>query len=235
MYGATLPATWHPALSHVDLEPYCSPIEDQGEIGSCTANASTSAMEFLFKKGGLSVPQLSRLFVYFASRVFVEHSPPFEDSGAQIRDVMKALATYGVCLESTWPYRAGDYSLQPSPAAIGEATHHRILTYYRIPNLPLIKHCLADGFPIVGGFSVPENAMGPQCAKTGVVIYPEPGESFVGGHAVLFVGYDDARGVVKFANSWSTGWGDRGFGYLPYAFFFTGLANDFWTIRREEM
>jgi C1A family cysteine protease len=219
----------------VDLRSFCSRIEDQGHIGSCTANAATSAIELLYIKDKLLQPELSRLFLYYATRVWVAKDSPSEDNGATIRDVMRALACYGTCLESIWPYSVSAFSKLPSSVAKRDATGHQILNYYRIPSLSSLKVCMSQGYPVVGGFSVPASMMEEETEKTGVVRYPMPAEEFVGGHAVLFVGYDDTKKLITFQNSWGTGWGDKGFGYLPYDFVTNWLANDLWTIRTAEM
>lgn len=36
----------------------------------------------------------------------------------------------------------------------------------------------------------------------------------VGEHAIAIVGFDDADGSIKFANSWGATWGQNGFGHL---------------------
>ena len=223
------------APKKADLRPTCSRVEDQGEIGSCTANAATSAVEFLYRKAGATQPELSRLFLYFATRVWVAKDSPQEDNGATIRDTMRALAKYGTSIESLWPYDLGAFAKAPNAAAKGDAVTHQILHYYRVPNLSSLKLCLSQGYPVSGGFVIPESAMGDETYGTGVVKYPEPTEEFVGGHAVLFVGYDDTKKLITFQNSWGTGWGDKGFGYLPYDFITNWLANDLWTIRTAEM
>jgi hypothetical protein len=195
-------------------------------------------MEALYQKLGQPVAMLSRLYVYFVSRVRIEGTPASEDSGCMIRDVMKALNTIGACAESTWPYDISKFSSTPSAAADAEASSHEVTTYQACPDLASVKQAIADGFPVVGGFSVPENMMSQQCAQTGIVQMPGPNEQIVGGHCVMFVGYDDSTSLIKFANSWGTGWGDSGHGYLPYGFFTdTGngpLADDCWTITNEE-
>ena len=79
----------------------CSPVEDQGQLGSCTANALVGALEFLELKDGAQFVDLSRLFLYYNERVIegtVDH-----DSGAFIRDGIKSLAKQGVCTEPEWP------------------------------------------------------------------------------------------------------------------------------------
>jgi len=215
------------------LRSQCSPVVDQGGLGSCTANASCEAMSFLYRRAA-SDPLFSRLFVYYYTRK-LEGTQPTDDAGAQIRDVMKALALYGAPFETTWPYAEPKFSFEPSHDAFVEAAHHRLLFYYRCPDLLTVKASIAQGFPVVVGFTVPANLDSAECARTGVVKYPAPSENFVGGHAVLAVAYDDAAGLVCFQNSWGSGWGDGGFGYLPFRMFNDGFVQDCWTLRREQM
>ena len=217
-----------------DLRPNTPRIEDQGRLGSCVAHGATSAMEYLYIKLRRPQIQLSRLFLYYTARVWIERTPPNEDSGCMIRDAMKALAKHGVCEERLWPYVPARFAMALPGAAIQNAAKHQILSYWRCPNLTAIKQSIAAGYPVVGGFSVPESIDSEETSRTGVVKFPRPDEGIVGGHCVLLVGYDDSRSLVAFENSWGR-WGDKGFGYLSYDYFTKGLADDCWTIRAEEM
>jgi C1A family cysteine protease len=209
-----------------DLTHECPPIRDQGGLGSCVANSSLEAVGFLYTRAGQADPKLSRLFTYYYTRIS-EGSLPNEDSGCEIRDAMKGLARMGSCLETTWPYLddGSFYAVEPTVAARAEALTHQLLFYYKCPSLRTVKASIAQGFPVVQSDA---------CAKTGIVKYPLPSEAFVGGHAVLFVGYDDAKSLLKAQNSWGAAWGDHGYLYLPYRFAAEGLADDFWTVRRAE-
>mgnify|MGYP001561844857 CR=1 FL=1 len=211
-------------------------VEDQAEIGSCTYNASSSLHEFVIAKLLGSTVVLSRLWGYAKGRE-MEGTPLTEDSGSEIRNAVKLFATLGCPEEVHWPYDTSKFSVRPPDSILPEAAKHKALLYYRCgnsvkPSLLAIKASLAQGFPVVGGFSVPENMMSAECARSGFVEIPARGEGFVGGHAVLFTGYNDRLGVLEFMNSWSKYWGDGGYGYLPYVFITEGYADDFWTIRR---
>jgi C1A family cysteine protease len=216
--------------STVDNSNICSAVEDQGDLGSCVANASTSAMEALRKKEGRHVVNLSRLFLYYYTRKS-EGTPPTEDSGCTLRNAMKMLVAFGTCPEANWPYDIAKFSTAPSYAAIKSARSFRVLRYYRCSNLLATRRSLADGFTVVGGFSVPETIynVGPD----GIVPIPAADTPIVGGHAIHFVGYDDSMKLLKFQNSWGTSFGNKGFGYLPYWYVENGMADDFWTIRNE--
>ena len=222
----------------VDLAAGCPAVEDQGALGSCTACASTSAMEFLFKKlKGADSPAMSRLFNYYMTRVTYEHVDPTDDSGAEIRNVMKSLHKFGSCVETLWPYDITKFSTVPPDPAKADALTHQIILYRKLPACAMtqaIKRCLVDGYPVVGGFVVPESALSDAVATTGVVPYPTQDETIVGGHAIMIVGYADDTKTFKFQNSWGTSWGKAGYGYLPYQYADNWLLMDCWTIRNEE-
>jgi C1A family cysteine protease len=98
-----------------------------------------------------------------------------------------------------------------------------------------IKACLAEGYPPLGGISLPESTLSESCQHSGLIQLPNKNESILGGHAILFVGYDDSKELLTFKNSWGASWGNKGYGYLPYTFASAGLIKDVWTIRQEEM
>jgi len=222
----------HPSIKTLRTEPYISKVEDQDAIGSCTCNSSTSAQEMVLKKSGKDI-QLSRLWPYAEVRK-LEGTPLTEDSGAQIRNVMKVLAKKGCPLESEYPYDLSKWNKNPPKALEAEAAKNQILIYYRCPNLDQICASIAQGFAVVGGFRCPVSLFSAETAKTGIIKF-DPIRGFRGGHAVLFTGYNDKTKLLEFQNSWSEDWGDKGYGYLPYQYVERGYADDFWTIRLAEV
>lgn len=215
----------------VDLRPACPPVEDQGNLGSCTANAIAGALEFLELKDGLPLMDLSRLFVYYNERV-MEHTVQ-SDSGAQIRDGIKSVAKQGVCSELKWPYLISKFKLKPTPTCYKEALKHRIVEYQSLASLTDMRACLSDGYPFVFGYAVYESFESEQVAQTGVVPMPQKNERLLGGHAVLAVGYSDKQKRFIVRNSWGTGWGMQGYFTMPYAYLTNPqLASDFWVVRR---
>ncbi len=218
----------------VDLRPGCSPVEDQGQLGSCTANALVGNLEFLEKQAGKPVADLSRLFIYYNERAM--EGSINEDAGAMIRDGVKSLVKQGVCSEKKWPYNIGQFAVKPSAACYKEALKHQVLSYYRILTLQQMKQCLAEGYPFVFGFSVYESFESPAVAKTGKVNLPKPKEQQLGGHAIMAVGYDDRTQRLLIRNSWGTDWGLQGYFTMPYAYAANdNLADDFWTLRAMEL
>ena len=216
----------------VDLRPSCPPVLSQDQLGSCTSNALASSHHFdQIKQNILNQMDPARLMIYYNERAM--EGTINEDSGAMLRDGIKTLATYGVCSETMWPYDVSQFTVKPTPACYESALNYKIVQYQRlVQSLVSFKTCLAQGYPFVFGFSVYASFEGDTVAKTGVMTMPEPNEECLGGHAVMCVGYDDARQCFIIMNSWGSSWGDQGFFYMPYEYMTrTDLANDFWTIR----
>jgi len=216
-----------------DLRAVCSMVEDQGQLGSCTANALAGALEFLEKKDKVHFEDFSRLFIYYNERV-IEHSVK-SDSGAMLRDGIKTLAKQGVCSEEIWPYKISRFADKPGATCYRQASKHQITSYYRIHTLDEMRACLAEGFPFVFGFTVYESFESQKVARTGIVDMPKPGEKALGGHAVMAAGYDDKQQRFLVRNSWGKGWGMKGYFTMPYKYVADrNLSDDFWTIRRGE-
>jgi len=217
----------------VDLRALCSPVENQRDLGSCTANALVGALEFLERKQGRAVRDLSRLFVYYNERAL--EGTVDEDSGAFLRTGIKTLVKLGVCEETKWPYVIARFRKKPTAACFRQAKQHQLLSYHRLDTLADMRSCLADGFPFVFGFTVFTAFESARVEKSGVLNMPGRREVDLGGHAVLAVGYDDSQQRVLVRNSWGARWGLRGYFTMPYAYVSSrDLADDFWTVRAVE-
>jgi len=158
----------------VDLRPIAPPVENQGAMNSCTANALVGALEFLENKNKLHLVDLSRLFIYYNERV-LEHSVN-EDPGAFIRDGIKTLVKQGVCTEAKWPYSKYKLYVKPSAVCYKEAADHQVTSYHRISSLNEMRQCLAEGYPFVFGFTVYTAFLSSEVKKTGVLNMPRPDE-----------------------------------------------------------
>jgi len=222
--------------SKIDLRKKCPSVYDQGDLGSCTANAIGAAFEFEVLKQSKSMDFMpSRLFIYYNERV-IENTVN-TDSGAQIRDGMKCVNKQGICPETMWPYHINQFAQKPSGECYNAALDHQVLSYHRITrSLNQMKGCLADGYPFVIGFTVYESFESEAVAKNGKLNMPKKNEQLMGGHAVLIVGYDDKSSRFIARNSWGTGWGQKGYFTMPYDYLMNGdLSDDFWTIRVVEL
>jgi C1A family cysteine protease len=214
----------------VDLRNTCSAVENQEDIGSCTANAIVGGLEYLECKNHTNFYDISRLFIYYNERVL--EGTVQEDAGALIRDGIKTLVKYGYCSENLCPYITKDFTKKPTRKAYNEAKQHKITSYHAVRNLKEMLKCLAEGYPVIFGFTVYEGFESEEIAKTGIANMPKENESTVGGHAVLAVGYNQETKRILVRNSWGEGWGDKGYFTLPYEYV-EKLADDFWTIRKK--
>lgn len=212
----------------VSLRGRCPPVFDQGALGSCTANASAAA--FAYEHGG---GPYSRLQIYYNERVL--NNTVLSDSGAQIRDSIKVLATDGVALESEWPYDVARFTQAPPKKCVAEGLSDRIITYSRLQHSADYKQCLADGYPFIFGFTVFESFESQEVAQTGIVPMPKASEQCLGGHAVMAIGYKMMNGTLYYEvrNSWGT-WGDQGNFWIPAAYAENSQIGiqDCWTIRK---
>lgn len=212
-------------LTHVDLRPNCSPVENQRNVGSCVGNATVGALELLENLRGDAYVDLSRLFVYYNARAAMGEET--QDNGSFIRDAFMSLSVLGVCPEELWTYDTAKVFIRPAWKAYKAAYGHRINKFYKIfstgeDRIAEIESALRAKCPVVFGASVYEAYR----TCTGKVAMPS-GAS-IGGHAQCIVGFDSVARYFIVRNSWGTSWGDGGYAYMPYEYLDAADANDFW-------
>jgi C1A family cysteine protease len=221
-------------INQVDLRNGFPKIYNQGKLGSCTANALASAIQFDELKQNLNdkneVP--SRLFIYYNERDMEDNVN--NDSGASLRDGIKCINKIGYCNETLWPYDIEKFTEKPTQDCYDYARKHKTLSYKKVQQDEThIKSVLNMGFPIVFGISVYESFESEEVAKTGLVSLPNKEERMLGGHAIILVGYDEEKRLFTFRNSWGEDWGDKGYGYLPVEYVCDkDLASDFWVVSK---
>jgi len=235
----------------MDLREWCSPIEDQGNLGSCTAHAGVGIIEYYERKSFGRHIEASRLFLYKVTRNLMKIKG---DTGAYLRTTMGAMVLFGVPPEPHWPYsdEGNKFDQEPPAFCYAFAQNYQTLKYFRHDPpeaksetiLKELKTYLASGHPIMFGFTVYNSIE--QAEETGKIPFPSGKEKVEGGHAVVAVGYDDkmkiknkyggvtTTGALLIRNSWGKTWGDKGYGWLPYEYLLKRLAEDFWSVLKKE-
>lgn len=241
--GAKMPGL--PAA--VDLKAWCSPVENQLNLGSCSAHAGMGVVEYYERRAFGKHIDGSRLFLYKTTRNLMQVTG---DSGAWLRTVMGAIALCGIPAEKYWPYNVPAFDNEPNAFVYAIADNYEGINYFshdpigaNVPGatvLASVKNYLAAGIPSMFGFWGFDSFNNTNVA--GGIPYPCPGEQVRWGHAIVAVGYDDAKkikntkcniettGALLIRNSWGTGWGVGGYGWLPYQYVVNKLALDFWSL-----
>lgn len=217
----------------VDLRNMFPPIYDQGELGSCTANALCSVFEFETIDQNIDVGfKPSRLFIYYNERKL--EGTINEDSGATLSTGIKSLIKYGVCSENICPYKVENFKKKPSTRAYKDARDHKVVISTNIEqDIFTMKATLYNKNPFVVGIAVYESFESQEVAKTGIVLMPKQGEKMLGGHAICICGYTETHWIAK--NSWGSNWGDKGYFYLPLIYLLdSNLSTDLWNISKIE-
>lgn len=230
----------------IDLSNWCSPIENQGSIGSCTAHAGIGVVEYYENRAFGKHLDGSRLFLYKTSRNLLNWKG---DTGSYLRATMAAMAMFGIALEKYWPYDVKRFEEEPGAFVYAIAQNFQALTYYRLDPigtdsqtlLKSVKTHLQAGLPSMFGFTCYSSL---HSGEKGKIPYPLKTEKVIGGHAVVAIGYDDTlvikngsnktTGALMIRNSWGEDWGVGGYGYLPYEYILNGLAVDFWVLLKCE-
>ncbi len=184
----------------IDLRQWCSPIEDQGQLGSCTAHAAVGAVEYFERKAFEKHIDASRLFLYKTTRNLLHLTG---DTGAFIRTTIAALVLFGVPPEEYYPYNISDFDKEPSAFCYAFAQNYQTVKYLRLDPpevkkselLTQIKSFLSSGIPLLFGFTVYSSIN--QAKQSGLIPYPTKGEKILGGHAILAVGYNDNLKILN--------------------------------------
>jgi C1A family cysteine protease len=235
----------------VSLTSWFSPIEDQGQLGSCTANAGVGLVEYFERRAFGKHIDASRLFLYKATRNLMQEKG---DTGAFLRTTMGALVLFGVPPEDYWPYKIANFDKEPTAFCYAFAQNYQPMSYYRLDPpgtkpldlLTRIKTNLASGLPSMFGFTV-YSSITQANQSGGKIPFPIKGDKIEGGHAIVVAGYDDNMkikntglgaketvGAFLIRNSWGTEWGESGYGWLPYEYVLQGLAEDWWSLLKNE-
>lgn len=228
---------------YVDLRPMMPPVYDQGQLGSCVANATAALLQY--ERRRLSVPEgdrvPSRLMIYYGAREM--EGTAAVDAGSEIRDAIKFVAANGTAFEDgpdAWPYDVSRFAQRPPRACYDSAYRDAGVIYRPVAqNATQLMAALAEGWPVAFGFMVYSGLDSDEIARnyrddpaSGRLIMPGRNERAEGGHAVVLVGYDYANRSFLVRNSWGGAWGLRGYFIMPFEYVVRpDLSSDFWTVQ----
>lgn len=211
----------------VDLSPYFPKVRSQGAQGSCTAWATGYATRsyYLARYQQANLEDESNLtspaFIFNALR------QGNCQQGTRISDALKLLQQNGAVPLSQHPYDPKDCSRLPAPEAVNYyRDKFKILGFERlnVESPDDIKGQLYQGNPVIFGMTVPKAF---DTYDGGVLDIPERSPSDSGGHAMVIVGYDDAKQAFRLFNSWGTRWGEQGYAWVSYRMLKTFWQNGF--------
>lgn len=231
--GVAIPVGSYPTEYEPDDTP---PIDNQADLGACTANAAMRAIRYAFIQAGVDPGPLSRLWAYAQTRFLEGGWAQFaEDSGAFGHDDFKIARHIGLVLETIWPY--ADYATSFNDKEIfqkvkrSDYPQRYFIDNYSRPSADFdtFASVLSSKKIIIFGFPVYQSFESEATANSGIVTVPGRGERILGGHEIAFEGYVYKAGVRywKAANNWNVTWGDNGYCYFPDNYMFKYGMSDY--------
>jgi hypothetical protein len=193
----------------VDLSATLPPPRSQGGTKSCTSWSTVyGAATQAYRRAHPGAPALSPSFSY--NQV---SNDPYCQSGTRISSTLNLLRDVGALPLDDYAFDAGWCGRRPTAAERAEAARYRIKSWRALDGSKLdqIRTELAEGRAVI--FSL--GAGYAMRYESGTVTLAENPQGKTG-HAMVAVGYDDARRAMRIQNSWGRGWGEGGYAWLGY-------------------
>ena len=183
------------------IAPHTS-VKNQKNCGSCYAFAAVGCYESYRKvKNGVTIDGSEQDFMMKAPKINVGNGC----RGGRTAVVLDVFKKLGITTEAKCPYLAYEKECANS------GTELKINSWATVKDLASVKSALQKYGALLCAFCVYSDFM-----NYGSGVYRYTTGSFQGGHAVLLVGFDDAKQAFKVKNSWGTGWGENGYFWIGY-------------------
>lgn len=209
--------TYVPAASierNVDLRKSFTSVKNQGTMGACSAFALVSIFEFILKKSNQADHDLSERFAYFNA---LHKKGNVEDKGASFFDMVETMSVEGIATEALCPYENGLEKPTEDAYADGKTRLVKVAKNVRISHESLTS-ALSQGYPVAVSLRL-FNSFATD--KAGFIYRPSDEEiasGDTGNHAMVLCGYSEEDKIYIVRNSWGTGFGDRGYCYIPFSY-----------------
>jgi C1A family cysteine protease len=201
---------------------YTTPVQYQGDLGSCAAFTGVAATELYNTKEYEKPIDLSEQFLYGEAKKI----DGLNEEGTYLRAILRVLKNIGTCEEIYQPYE-GKYPPEHElgSGAYENAKNYRILSYAAVgSDRESIKTAIFQTGPVLTGIMVWESFE--KTGENGIVTMPIGKQ--LGGHALVIVGYNTLGFICK--NSWSPYWGRDGYCTIPYDIWDVITLKETWSI-----
>lgn len=235
----------------VDLRPLFPPVFDQGASPADISGALVSAFQFRDPDKFTG----SRMFLEYNTQYLMERyqteSQKQNPTDSQLHFSVVALLTYGLPLETDWPYNASSATSRPPDSLYASASKHKLLSVMnpgQVDPDTELKNSLVGDFPwivalkvdsswyydpVISGTTSPDGTL--ITKGTGVISQQWQKSAFIPdmGHiTVLVVGFDDSHQHWIARTSLGASMGDGGYYYFPYTFVtLENMVSLIWCIR----
>ena len=181
---------------------YLTPIQNQGDCGSCVAFGTLGAIEgsrCVADKNPTEDVKLSEWDLF-------SHGGTC-NRGWTLEAANKAVQQYGVCPERCWPYDADQ------PLACCKDNKFKTIGTVRLSSDAAAKQWLFTNGPFQAAMEVFNDFFD---IDSNEVYHCDQSSGDAGGHCITIVGYDDLNQCWILRNSWGTVWGVSGYCRIGY-------------------
>ena len=197
----------------IDLSMQMPPPRVQSPSRTCVSWAVTyAATSDALRRAdpGRKLVPLSPAFTYALAG-----GTPNCQRGTSIARTLEVVRTIGALPLEEFAFDAYAWTREPTAVEMSHASRWRIKGWSWVDahDLSAVKGQLAYGRPVIFAMPVGPKFSAHRGDSVLSVLDTGPG---LDGHAMVLVGYDDAREAFRLQNSHGRGWGDNGYAWIGY-------------------